>query len=391
MQKANTPRNLLALLAALALAGLACQGGEPTPAPAAGPSESLEPTAPDAEASSVFDQDRTAYGFFPAPPEGTTEAVLNHFTNLGENADFILIQPAIPWEGFRSGIEGESQQRTDLTNQTILAQQNELEWIFVVDPLNGLNRREFLGLPADWEANFGNPDVREAFTNFTLWIVREFSPRYLGLASEINTYMDAHPDDVDNFLSLYKEVYDKVKAEAPEIQVFVTFQWDDLNNMFAPAAEGRPAGQTNWDQVDAFEPRLDLWVISSYPYFAFPGGEGISADYYTPLLERTSKPLAVAEGGWTTEPLGGGAIQGDETGQVDYLQALHDQLGERLSFWVYLILSDFNMDSFGEIMRAEGRAESDIEGLGTFSAVGLTYFDGTPKPALALWNAYRGE
>ena len=233
--------------------------------------------------------------------------------------------------------------------------------------------------------------MREAFANFTLWIVREFSPRYLGLASEINTYMDAHPADVDNYVSLYREVYDRVKADSPGTQVFVTFQWDDLNNMFAPAAEGRPAGQTNWEQIEAFEPQLDLWVISSYPYFAFPRGEGISADYYTPLLERTSKPLAVAEGGWTTEPLGGGAIQGDESGQVDYLQALHDQLGERLDFWVYLILSDFNMDSFAEIMRAEGRSESDIEGLSTFEAVGLTHFDGSPKPALALWNAYRNE
>jgi len=391
MQNSHTPRYLLVFLAVLALAALACQGSEPTLSPADGPSESAQLTTPVTNSTSIFDQDRTAFGFFPAPPEGTTEAVLNHFTNLGENADFILIQPAVPWEDFRSGVEGDSQERNDLTNQTILAHQNNLDWIFVVDPLNGLNRREFLGLPLGWDANFSNPDVREAFTNFTLWIVREFSPRYLGLASEINTYMDAHPDDVDNFVSLYKEVYDKVKAGSPETQIFVTFQWDDLNNMFAPAAEGRPAGQTNWDQVDAFEPYLDLWVISSYPYFAFPNGEGISADYYTPLLERTSKPLAVAEGGWTTESLGAGAIQGDETGQVDYLQALHDQLGDRMRFWVYLILSDFNMDSFGEIMRAEGRAESDIEGLGMFSAVGLTHFDGTPKPALSLWNAYRGE
>lgn len=201
--------------------------------------------------------------------------------------------------------------------------------------------------------------------------------------------MDAYPDDVENFVSLYRGVYERVKAEAPDTQIFVTFQWDDLNNMFAAAAEGRPAGQTNWDQVDAFEPYLDLWVISSYPYFAFPNGEGIAADYYTPLLERTDKPLAVAEGGWITQPIG--PIQGDEAGQTAYLQALHDQLGDRLDFWVYLVLSDFNMDSFASIMRAEGRAESDIDGLGTFASVGLTYFDGTLKPALALWNAYRGE
>ena len=368
--------------------GLACQANEPTLAPTSIPVQS---NPAEAEPPSVFDEQRTAFGFFPAPPEGTTEAVLNHFANLGENADFILIQPNIPWENFKAGIEGESQQRTDLTNQTILARQNDLEWIFVVDPLNGLNRREFFGLPDGWEPSFSNPDIREAFANFTLWILREFSPRYLGLASEINSYMDAHPDDVESFVSLYREVYDLVKSESPDTQVFVTFQWDDLNNMFAPAAEGRPAGKTNWDQIEAFEPQLDLWVISSYPYFAFPSGEGISTDYYTPLLERTNKPLAVAEGGWTTEPLGGGAIYGDETGQVDYLQAIHDQLGERLDFWVYLVLSDFNMGSFAEIMRSEGRPESDIDGLSTFSAVGLTRFDGSPKPALALWNAYRSE
>lgn len=374
------------LAGTLAIAGLACQADESKPAATSVP---VQPTAPPVDARSIFDEDRTAFGFFPAPPEGTTEAVLSHFATMGENADFILIQPNIPWEDFRAGVEGESQQRTDLTNQTILARQNGMDWIFVVDPLNGLNRREFFGLPAGWESSFGHPDVRAAFTNFTLWIVREFSPRYLGLASEINTYMDAHPDDVENFVSLYREVYDQVKAEAPDTQIFVSFQWDDLNNMFAPAAEGRPAGQTNWEQVDAFEPQLDLWVISSYPYFAFPNGEGISADYYTPLLERTNKPLAVAEGGWTTVPLG--PIQGNEAGQTEYLRAIHDQLGERLNFWVYLVLSDFNMDSFGEIMRSEGRPESDIEGLSTFAHVGLTHFDGTPKPALALWNAYRGE
>ena len=260
MLNAPSLRPLLLALTTLAVAGLACQAGEPTPAPTSAPGEITQPTSRASDSTAIFDQGRTAYGFFPAPPEGTTEAVLKHFGNMGENADFILIQPNIPWQDFVQGIEGESQQRTDLTNQTILAQQNGLDWIFVVDPLNGLNRREFFGLPEGWDASFGNPKVREAFTNFTLWIVREFSPRYLGLASEINTYMDARPEDVDNFVNLYKEVYKKVKDEAPDTQIFVSFQWDDLNNMFAPAAEGRPAGQTNWDQVEAFEPELDLWV-----------------------------------------------------------------------------------------------------------------------------------
>jgi hypothetical protein len=339
--------------------------------------------------TSVFDTMATTFGFFPSPPEATFEAIMNHFEEMGEHADFILMQSAIPWEDFVDGIEGESKGREDIKNQAILARQNGLGWVVVVDPLNGLNRREFMGLPADWEANFANPDVRSAFTNFALWVVRELQPRYLGLASEINTYLDAHPDDVENYMSLYADTYDQVKAEAPDTQVFVTFQWDDLNNMFASAAEGRPAGQTNWDQVEAFEPRLDLWVISSYPYFVFPTGAEIPDDYYTPLLTRTKKPLAMAEGGWSSQPIG--PAPGDTQSQVDYLQAIHDQLGERLSFWVYLILNDLNMDSVGAAMQEQGLSDRDAETLGFFVSTGLREWDGTPKPALEIWDGFRAE
>jgi hypothetical protein len=337
----------------------------------------------------MFDTFVTTFGFFPSPPEATFEAILNHFEALGEHADFILMQPNIPWEDFVDGVEGESQAREDIRNQTILSSQNDLGWIVVVDPLNGLNRTEFMGLPKNWDAEFANPAVRAAFKNFTLWVVRELQPRYLGLASEINTYLDNHPEDVEHYMSLYAETYDLVKSESPDTQVFVTFQWDDLNNMFAQASEGRPAGQTNWDQIEAFEPRLDLWVISSYPYFVFPTGAEIPADYYTPLLNHTDKPLAVAEGGWSSQPIG--AAPGDEQSQVDYLRAIHDQLGDRLSFWVYLILSDLNMDSLGEAMKEQGMSDRDADTLGFFVSTGLREWDGTPKPALEVWDRFRAD
>jgi hypothetical protein len=377
-------KRFLLPLVLLLISVLACENGTP------GPSQTTEPAdTPIEPMVSVFDLNRTTYGFFPSPPEASSEIILKHFEALGDHADFILIQPNVPWEDFRDGTEGESQEREDLINQKILAQMNGLDWIFVVDPLNGLNRREFFGLPPGWEANFANPDVRQAFTNFVLWIVEEFQPRYLGLASEINTYMDAYPEDVPNFLSLYKEIYEKVKSRSPETQVFVTFQWGDLNNLFAGAEEGREPYQTNWDQIEAFEPQLDLWVISSYPYFLFPSGDQLPENYYTPLVERTDKPLAVAEGGWTSEQVG--PISGDPQGQEAYLEAIHDQLGDRLTFWVYIILNDLNMDSIGKAMEEQGRTEADVNTLSMFAYVGLRQADGTPKPALAVWDGYRVE
>ena len=368
-------KRLIPVFLVLLLATLACgQSGPATPFP-----------TPE---TSIFDAGGTAYGFFPSPPEASLDSILNHYKSMGEHADFVLFQHAIPWEDFVDSVDGEAKSRTDIRNQMTLARGNDLDAIYVVDPLNGMNRREFMGLPTGWEASFANPDVRTAFTNYTLWILQEFHPHYLGLASEINTYLDAHPDDAANYISLYHSVYALIKAEAPETQVFVTFQWEDLNNLWAATAEGRTAYNTNWDQVEAFEPNLDVWAISSYPFAAFSSGADIPADYYTPLLSRTLKPLAVAEGGFTSRA--NPPFPGDQQSQVDYLNAIHEQLGGgRLVFWVYLLLNDFNMDSYTKLMRQQGLGERDIESLGMFASVGLLEFDGSPKLAMQVWDSFR--
>lgn len=363
-------------LVILILATLACQGQD----------QSIPPTSE----NSVFDSGRTAYGFFPSPPEVSLKSVFQTFKDIGEHGDFVLIQQNTAWEDFVSGSEGESQTRTDIINQVKLASQNNLEYIFVIDALNGLNRREFDGLPAGWEASFANPNVRTAYKNYALWVVRSFHPRYLGLASEINTYMDAHPDDAQNFISLYNEIYALVKAEAPETQIFVSFQWDDLNNMFPQPEEGnRQKFDTNWDQVEAFEPNLDVWVISTYPYFIFGAQTDIPADYYTPLLARTDKPVAVAEGGFSSVAFD--TVQGSPEGQVAYLNTIHAQLGPRLAFWVNTLLSDFNLDSYAKEMKKDGRDPQDAQTLGAFGYIGLQNADGFPKSALEVWDSFRTQ
>ena len=359
----------------LILTSLACgQSGPVTPFP------TLENPA--------SESGKTIYGFFPSPPKATLASIIGHYKDLGQYADFILFQHNIPWADFVASADGESKSRTDIAGQVMLARSNGLDSIFVVDPLNGLNRREFMNLPSGWEASFANPQVRAAFTNYTLWAVRTFHPHYLGLASEINTYMDTYPEDADNFLSLYREVYALIKAEAPETQVFVTFQWEDMNNMFEGAAEGRQKLQPNWDRIEAFEPNLDLWVISSYPYFVFPGAS-FPADYYSRILARTSKRVAVAEGGYSSRDIGG--VKATPEDQVAYLTAIHDQLGSRLAFWVYLLLNDFDMESYAKALKDQGVSETDLNTLSMFQSLGLREADGAPKPALEVWIEYRNE
>ncbi|MFZ5819632.1 MAG: hypothetical protein ACOYYJ_07005 [Chloroflexota bacterium] len=337
--------------------------------------------------NTVFDSGRTAYGFFPSPPELTTESVIATMQGIGEHGDVILVQRAVPWEDFIERGDSESQDIVDLRNMMMLARQNNLEAIFVVDPLNGLDRRQLSPLPPRLAGgNFGTPGLRAAFKNYALRLAREFQPRYLGLASEINTYADSHPDDFQNFVSLYREVYAAIKAESPGTQVFVTFQWDDLNNAipFDPTSGGRY--QTKWEQIEVFEPDLDVWAISSYPFVAFDSAADIPPDYYTPLLTRTEKPLAVAEGGVNSREIG--QFHGTPQDQVDYLNALHTQLGSRLVFWIYLILNDINGQAYRDFLAKNGM-ETTADTILWFAAVGLRELDGAPKPALQTWDSFR--
>ena len=83
------------------------------------------------------------------------------------------------------------------------------------------------------------------------------------------------------------------------------------------------------------------------------------------------------------------SFTGTPEDQVAYLNAIHDQLGPRLVFWVNTLLNDFNLDSYSEYMVAQGRDPQDVLSLGAFAYVGLRNSDGSPKPALEVWDGFR--
>ena len=64
-------------------------------------------------------------------------------------------------------------------------------------------------------------------------------------------------------------------------------------------------------------------------------------------------------------------------------------MGSRLAFWAYLLLEDFNLNSYSNYMKANGVNSNDINTLGMFASVGLGSSDGSPKPALDLWDSFR--
>jgi hypothetical protein len=363
-------KRLPPLLVILLIVSLAC-GGNQAPADLPVPSDPISP-------------DRTAYGFFPTPARFSLTANQDIYKLIGQHADVVLLQQAVPWKDFKDGVPEKSQVMDDIRGQYTLAYQNNLNVIFMVDPLNGLNRRQFADLPKGWDANFSNPDVRSAFTNFAMYILRTYHPAYMGLGSEVNTYTNAYPEDYPNYLSLYQEVYDQIKAESPETQVFVSFQWEEMNNLFEILHPDKARFEVDWDQFADFEPRLDLWAISSYPFVAFDPADSFPDDYYSRLLDHTDKPLAIAEGGIP-------AI--DEKGeqqQIKFLNEVDRQIGSRLTFWIYLNFSDFEYNGMAFFFALMGHF-NDLNTLRMFTHLGFYRLDNTAKPALAVWDQIRTQ
>ncbi|HEQ71060.1 MAG TPA: hypothetical protein ENN69_01095 [Spirochaetia bacterium] len=326
------------------------------------------------------------YGFFPSPPELTVQSVVDTYQAINAHGNTVLFQYNVPWAAFAGDNGAASAAWENIRHQVRLAHQYGLEIIFVVDPLNGLDRSNFVGLPAGWSPTFSDPRIRRAFSAFARQVMEEIRPRYLGLASEINTYADTRPDDFPYFLSLYREVYRNVKTISPQTQVFVTFQWEGLNRLMPGQSGGTPF-RISWDRIEAFEPELDVWAISSYPFIAFRRAADIPDDYYTPLMKRTDKPLAVAEGGYSSLPVG--PFRGSVQDQADYLKKIHTQIGGRLSFWIYLLVNDLDMSSWGAHLTQAGQ-EQDLPTLNLFEYVGLTTTDRRPKPALGVWDSLMG-
>ena len=110
-----------------------------------------------------------------------------------------------------------------------------------------------------------DPD-RERYRDLALATVREYEPGVVLLGVEINRFWELSPEGWDDFVDVYVELYDEIKAIAPDTLVGSNFQWDYMRG------EAALTGQTHDEHlflIDDFGDRLDLVTLTVYPYFTF--------------------------------------------------------------------------------------------------------------------------
>ena len=130
--------------------------------------------------------------------------------------------------------------------------------------------------------------------NYRASIIRAFRElaglpglRYLTVGTELNRYSffrdaadELIPEDYVNLITLYREIYAAVKAEAPDVKVGPGLSWDFHMAVSVPTVGGE-FGLTDSTGFPAF---YRAWQRKIYPFLVEPGEpgqfpQGLAADY----------------------------------------------------------------------------------------------------------------
>lgn len=314
------------------------------------------------------DSARYVLSLSPTPRSLTTSGLEQAFETLGGIATTVNLADPVDWWQAEGKPASSSKATADYAWQSPLLDQYGLGVFVQMDPY-ATRSGPIPNLPASIETNsFADPVLRTAFMADAVQRVELYRPKYLCLGMEINAYYEAHPDDFENFVSLFKETRQAVKEIDPDCLVFVSFQYELLLGGF-DALLGVETQEPEWFLFDLFAPDQDAVGISSYPLRSLVEGSeagvvSLPADYYSRIADHTDRPIVFAELGWPSDASFGGSL----SSQADFIRGLPDffeGLDIGLVNWYFL----YDVVVFGP----------------EFSSMGLYDIFGFAKPALFAW------
>lgn len=243
-------------------------------------------------------------------------------------------------------------------------------------------------LPAPWSSSgFGDAHVQWAAVNFAKALIARFKPRYFGIGIESNILLARRPDLWDGYKRFAATLYTALKHAHPEVLFYNSLQYEHLTGKFGDSARLQSALAATYPDVLRNEARelmrhADFIAVSTYPYMVYDNPVGES--YFDPLLSFAAgigKPLAIEQTGFTTQPLRINEIDlpGSDAAQVAYLQRLLQlAFSQRFLFVNQFVPVDYGLNY--------GTAPESL----AWAYVGMRRGDLSDKPALALWDFYKG-
>ncbi len=311
-----------------------------------------------------------ALGWAPTAPRPDVSLILATMDSMAQVSDLAILQQPVPWQEILAGASVDSLVE-DRAAVAAHLRALGMDIIFLVDPLDGLDRRkEDPGLLATGHSIL-EPSIRAMHEDWVLRIAERIRPRYFGLASEINTLASRGDSTLYHAIrAMVNDLAPRIRTVSPSSQVFVSFQADEANGRLGP----EPID--NFGLIDQFD--IDALGLSSYPVFAFDSPSEIPDDYFQVFADATDLPLLLVEGGWSSADVPWS--KGTPEQQVAFVNRFEELLdGVRARAWVMLTFTDLDVDAFG--------LDPDrTAGLSNFAHMGIVDTDLHRKPAYAAWK-----
>ncbi len=312
-------------------------------------------------------------GFAPTPPRATSNAIVQTAQELAKVSDVTVVQQPVPWADLLDGTKTMEEALAEREQLVAFLRALGLRIIFLLDPLDGLDRRKETPELVERGRSIREREIRAMHDAWALEIARRIQPEWFGLASEVNTLADLGPPDLYAAVeAMVNELSPQIRAASPGTRTFVSFQADE-----AWGLGGIPRGLDHFALADDFD--VDGLGLSTYPGFVLDDPSEIPDDFFARFAAATSKPLLLVEGGWNSEPTA--ATAGSPAQEAAFFRRIATLLdGVDVEAWVFLFYADLDLSTFGLPPDREA-------GLSNFARMGIVDADFHAKPAFAVWDS----
>jgi alpha-glucosidase len=354
-------------------------------------------------------------GFSSIPPSFTTEGWQQGYSMLRDHAQIVShsLQEGVPWPEALLSSDYQTYsdhlreywERLRAADMAIIPSHprylmlNPIETISYARLAPYLGERDYMPLPSPWNGyTFDHPNVKTAFTNYAIAAIEFFQPRYVAIGIEANILLAQRPDLWAGYKEFNAHVYAALKARYPSLVVFTTVQYEHMLGLFIESEQLAEQARDVYprvleDEVKVLLQDSDLFALSTYPYMVennilIGPSTRLDRDYYDRAMavaRATGKRLAVEQSGYISRDLtldfrgSTVTLPGSEARQVNFVeQLLSDAHVYDFEFVFNFVGTDYGLNYGNTRMTM------------TWAYAGLRDEYGRDKPALAVWDAFRG-
>lgn len=173
------------------------------------------------------------------------------------------------------------------------------------------------------------------YKNDIVTFVEKYKPKYLCIGIEVNILYEKSPEDFNDFVSFYNDIYTTLKLKSPDTKVFTIFQLEKMKGING-GLFGETKSSSQWFLLDKFQ--TESIAFTTYPSLIYKSPSEIPSDYYTEIESYTKKPIIFTEIGWHSDasPNGWESSEEEQSEFITIFFELTKNLNKEIIIWSFM-------------------------------------------------------